>query len=197
MSAELDRAAEPDATAQHCAAVVERLAALYEWQLVAGQAEALAHELAQTAACAPGLDERSLEQACCRHYLAALFRAIEAGGDRADRALAELFRVVWFDAPDGGQEVRYGGYLYRAALATLRRQLARYGVVVEDVQQHAADAAVRALTRVQARFRDCRDADAFWGWTARVAERAALDELRSGRATGGSSVHARSLDAAI
>jgi DNA-directed RNA polymerase specialized sigma24 family protein len=179
---------------QRCRAVVIRLAALYDWRLDQLGREGLisAVEEAHSAGDAP--TTRALEQTCCRLRFAQLFAGLEAGGARADAAFGELFTVRW---PSDGVEaqVGYGGYLFRSALATIRRRLAGSTVVVAEYDQMAADAASRAVTTVRNRFRDCRDPDAFWGWLARVAEHAAIDELRSGQVTGGRSLHAASLDA--
>lgn len=183
-----------EALARRCRETVERLESLYDWNLAADQRDELVQALADGAA--EEESERGLQQSCCRLRFASLFRDLHSGGAPAEAALSELLALTWVETEDG-QEVRYHGYLYRSALAALRRQAARHGSIIADMQQVAADAAGRALTTVRDRFRDCRDEDAFWGWTARVAERAAIDELRSGRVTGGSSVRAASLDAML
>lgn len=178
-----------------CAAILERLCGLYGWRLDAGRAAALAGAMALAHASTEAPADRWLEQTCCRLRFADLFCDLDGGGARAEEALSELFNICWIE--DGGNDaVRYSGYLFRSALLTVRRHLAGSTVSATEYELLAADAAGRALTTVQARFRDCRDPDAFWGWTARIAERAAIDELRSGRATGGSSVRAASLDEA-
>ena len=174
-----------------CCRAVERLSGLYGWQLDAAGRQALAGEVVHLLA-GTRADRRTIEQHCCRIHFASLFAALERGGRDAEAVLAELFTIHWPD--DGGTEVRYNGYLLRSALVTIRRLLAGSALSPADYEQMAADAAARALTAVRDRFRDCRDPDAFWGWTARVAERAAIDELRSGRSSGGRSVHASSLD---
>jgi RNA polymerase sigma factor (sigma-70 family) len=196
MSAEIEHPPGDSISARRCARTVARLASLYEWTLSDSAAARLTAELEQATAGVEAADDKLLDQTCCRLHFGSLYEGLQAGGAAAETALAELYSVAWFESGESSaaQQVRYGGYLYRGALATLRRRLVARGIDVDDLQQFAADAAGRALTAVAARFRDCRDPDAFWGWTARVAERAALDELRSGRLTGGSSVHARSLD---
>jgi len=176
-----------------CTAIVERLGRLYRWRFEGAAATDLAGAVALAHAGAYEPTERSLELACCRLHFAALFHALAAGGEGAEQTLAELFSVHW---PEAGSEtaVHYDGYLFRAALVTLRRRLAGSNVAQGEWEELAADAAGRTLTTVNTRFRDCRDPDAFWGWTSRVVERAAIDELRSGKATGGTSIRAASLD---
>ncbi len=175
-------------------AAVARLIGLYDWQLEPPACEQLISAVSEAHADGEPSTPRLLEQTCCRLRFAQLFAALDRGGDAADAALTELFTVRW-PAPGTEAPIRYGGYLFRSALATLRRRLAASAVAVAEYDQMAADAAARALTTVRARFRDCRDPDAFWGWMARVAERAAIDELRSGQVTGGRSLRAASLDA--
>jgi DNA-directed RNA polymerase specialized sigma24 family protein len=176
-----------------CTAIVERLGRLYRWRFEGAAATDLAGAVTIAHAGAYEPTERSLELACCRLHFAALFHALAAGGEGAEQTLAELFSVRW---PEAGSEtaVHYDGYLFRAALVTLRRRLTGSNVPQAEWEELAADAAGRALTTVNTRFRDCRDPDAFWGWTSRVVERAAIDELRSGKATGGTSIRAASLD---
>jgi DNA-directed RNA polymerase specialized sigma24 family protein len=176
-----------------CRAVVERLTALYGWRLDAAGRAALVRGLLEAHADDAAPVERAIEQTCCRLHFAALSAALERGGEDAGEALAELFSVRLSDE-SGNAVARYSGYLFRSALLTLRRRLGAGAIAPVDREQLAADAAGRALTTVGARFRDCRDPDSFWGWTARVAERATIDELRSGSASGGRSLHAASLD---
>ncbi|HLZ69501.1 MAG TPA: hypothetical protein VKV26_06255 [Dehalococcoidia bacterium] len=193
MTADRGRICPEPALAARCRAAVERLTARYGWRLDHAAAAALVADAAETLAGEPGQAERLLEQTCCRLRFARLHAVLAAGGATAAQALDELYSVRWFEAET--TDVRYGGYLFRSALTVLRRRLAGSGIEQTTLEQLAADAAARALTTVRARYADCRDADSFWGWTARVAERAAIDELRSGRATGGSSLRAASLDA--
>lgn len=175
-----------------CHAAVARLTAAYGWRLDAAAAATLADAAAAVLAAEAEPSERLIEQTCCRLRFAWLHAALGQGGGAAEAALAELYTVRWHE--DETTAVRYAGFLFRSARTVLRRRLAGSGLDPAAEEQLAADAAARALTTVRARYADCRDADAFWGWTARVAERAAIDELRSGRASGGSSVHAASLD---
>ena len=192
MTGQTEPAPAGRALAQRCRETVARLAGLYGWRLDAGeQALAAAMEVALGDEGEPA--DRQIEQLACRLHFAALHAGLSAGDAEAEAVSAELFTVRWVEG-ERGSEVRYAGYLFRSALTVLRRRLAGGSFDREGVEQLAVDAAGRALTTVRARFGDCRDPDAFWGWTARVAERAAIDELRSGRATGGSSVHAASLD---
>ncbi len=185
--------AAPDAAlAGRCRATVARLAAAYGWRLDGREADALGDEAACLLAGEAEPAERLIEQTCCRLRFARLHAALAGGGAAAEAALAELYSVCWLEGDT--TEVRYGGFLFRSARTVLRRRLAGSRLESAAEEQCAADAAARALTTVRTRFADCRDPDAFWGWTARVAERAAIDELRSGRASGGSSVHAASLD---
>ncbi len=192
MTAEGECARPNAALVGRCGAVVERLTALYGWRLDEVAASAVAAATAEALAREPDPSERLIEQTCCRLRFARLHDALGRGGAAAEDALDELFSVRWFEAET--TDVRYTGYLFRSALIVLRRRLAGSNLALAGEEQLAADAAARALTTVRARFADCRDPDSFWGWTARVAERAAIDELRSGRATGGSSVRAASLD---
>jgi len=191
---ERDAACDPrrPALPDRCLAIVTRLAASYGWRLDEPVAQALAADVAATLADEAEPGERLLEQTCCRLRFARLHAALASGGEPAEAALEELYSVRWFE--EEGTGVRYSGFLVRSARTVLRRRLAGSGLDPAAEEQLAADAAARALTTVRTRFADCRDPDAFWGWTARVAERAAIDELRSGRASGGSSVHAASLD---
>ncbi|HEY7295123.1 MAG TPA: hypothetical protein VH916_08775, partial [Dehalococcoidia bacterium] len=170
------------ALAARCCTVAERLTALYGWQLDAAAVAALAGDAAAALAGEPEPPDRLIEQTCCRLRFARLYAALGAGGAAADGALTELYSVRWIESET--TEVRYGGYLFRSALVVLRRRLAGSSLPAAAEEQLAADAAARALTTIRTRFADCRDPDAFWGWTARVAERAAIDELRSGRASG-------------
>lgn len=195
MTGQTEPAQAGRALAQRCRETVARLAGLYGWRLdsTAAVDDALA-EAVQAALGAEGEPpDRQIEQSACRLHFAALHAGLSAGGAPAEAVSAELFTVRWVEG-ERGSEVRYAGYLFRSAFTVLRRRLVGGSVGPEALEQFAADVAGRALTTVRARFHDCRDPDAFWGWTARVAERAAIDELRSGRATGGSSVHAASLD---
>lgn len=183
----------PDpALAGRCGLVVERLAAAYGWRLDAPAVAALAHEAAGVLSAEAEPTERQIEQTCCRLHFARLHQALVGGGSAAEQVLEELFGVRWLEGE--ATAVRYAGFLFRSARMVLRRRLAGSGLDAAVEEQLAADAAARALTTVRTRFADCRDPDAFWGWAARVAERAAIDELRSGRASGGSSVHAASLE---
>src|SRR5579885_1014302 len=190
----LDQPCEPPpaALAGRCRAVMARLTAAYGWRLDGHEADALGDEAASLLAGEAEPGERQIEQTCCRLRFARLHRALADGGAASEAALAELYAVCWLEGDTTA--VRYSGFLFRSARTVLRRRLAGSGLEAAAEEQIAADAAARALTTVRTRFADCRDPDAFWGWTARVAERAAIDELRSGRASGGSSVHAASLD---
>ena len=178
--------------AGRCSAAVARLAAAYGWRLDDLGLTALGADLVAALAREAAPSDRLIEQTCCRLRFARLHAALAGGGSEAEAALDELYGVRWFE--EETTAVRYSGFLFRSARTVLRRRLAGSGLDAGAAEQLAADAAARALTTVRARFADCRDPDAFWGWTARVAERAAIDELRSGRASGGSSVHAASLD---
>ena len=180
------------ALAGRCRATAARLTLAYGWRLDPREAAALGEEVARLLAGEAEPAERLIEQTCCRLRFARLHAALTAGGAGAEEALAELYNVCWIEGET--TEVRYAGFLFRSARTVVRRRLAGGGLDAAAEEQLAADAAARALTSVRTRFADCRDPDAFWGWTARVAERAAIDELRSGRASGGSSLHAASLD---
>ncbi len=171
-----------------------RLATAYAWRIDAAEQAELARRLAAALGGAESPSDRELSQTCCRIHFADLYAALDHGGEVAVEALAELFTPDLSGAA-GNPTVQYSGYLFRSALVTLRRRLGDSRLAPSDREQLAADAAARALTTISARFRDCRDPDAFWGWTARVTERAAIDELRSGTVSGGRSVHAESLDA--
>jgi len=193
MNSESERRDREPPLEQRCAETLARLCRLYGWRMPGDRENALQREVMAVLHAAADVGARQIEQACCRVYFQALFAGLDRGGEAAEQSMAELFSVVWLEE-GASTTVSYGGYLFRSALTTLRRRLAGSAVSSAEIEQIGADAAARALTTVRTHFRDCRDPAAFWGWTSRVAERATIDELRSGRTTGGSSVRTIALD---